>query len=173
MKRTGKARFGGLISPLAALIFLVPPIAAQTARQGEPESTEFHSPMILDAVFVANTPDLWNDRPVSGKEWDFRKYHCDNVSIGSLVARGKLRKDGMVAFEIEITMTNRKGHDKEVAVRFDILDGDRVASSAHLNYFQVDEGKSKTRSVKLVIPRDVLRTDPTTPFRITVTARDI
>jgi hypothetical protein len=159
---------------MAVLISLALPIAAQTARQGEADPTEFHSPMILDTVFLANEPYLWNDKLVTGQEWtDLSKFYCDNVSIGGLAVRGKPRRDGMIQFGIEVTLRNRRGHDKEVAVRFEILSGGQVAASARLNPVEVAEGRSKTRSIPLVVPKAIVETDPKAPFRITVTARDI
>lgn len=160
---------------LFAVLLLSPSIHAQVvAHQGAPDPTEFRSPMVLDTVFLASDPAKWKSGAwISGAEWaELGRYHCDNVSIGTLSARVKEQVKGNVTFELRSTLTNRKGHDKEVRVRYELLDHDQVIATTTLGPFQLDEEKSKTKTVLLAVPKLALTTDPMTPMRVTVSARD-
>jgi hypothetical protein len=165
-----------VIAVFVLAVFLLSPLVSlgQVAHQGKADPNEFRSPMVLDTVFLLTDPQTWKGAWVTGRPWaELRLFYCDNVSIGALGARVKSQTSESLNIEIRMMLSNRKGHDKEVKVRLELLDAETVVATAQIGPLQVDEQKSKTRTVELIVPKSAVKTDPVTPMRITVTARDI
>lgn len=172
-----ESRPGFLLFRLLILlgIAMASSLRAQVIANGPRDPTEFRSPMILETVFLPADRTLWKTQWVSGKEYlDVRQFHGDNVSISALSMRPRLIEGGKgVVVEIKTSLSNRCGHDKQVTVRFDILNGDEEVAHVTLGPLKVEETDTKTRSVIVTVPETALKMDPMTVLRITLTAKDI
>jgi hypothetical protein len=129
--------------------------------------------MVLNSVFLPADRGLWKTEWVSGQPYaDLGAFHCENVSIAALKMRPRTIAGGRVLIEIKASLSNRPGHDKEVTVRFDIVNGEEAVAQATLGPLEVEETDTATRSVNVEIPESALKTDPMTSLRITMTVRN-
>ena len=149
-------------------------IAQATSKPVARDPREVRSPMVLSTVFLPADRSLWKTEWITGQAYvDLGAFHCENVSISALRMRPKRAASDRVLVEIETSLSNRRGHDKEVAVRYDILNGEEEVAHVGFGPLQVDETDTKTRSVSVEVPESALKTDPMTALRITVTVRNI
>ncbi|MDQ6891528.1 MAG: hypothetical protein M3167_02480 [Acidobacteriota bacterium] len=150
---------------------------AQTARQGEQQSdpTEFHSPMVLEAPFVAASPEFWKgtkEQGISSYElWRLRRFHCEGVSITSILLYPKETPDDQVTTRIDVGVRN-PGHDKFVKLLFRLFNGDQMVGEASVGPFKDKEGAVAHQSATIIAKKADLRVDPLTTLRITMTNWD-
>jgi hypothetical protein len=165
------------------------PAASPEAAPAEAAPQAQHSPMILETVFAAADRSLWGD----GRTWfavkeyrDLGEYSCDGVSLrannrkdGSvwdaglqMTARGTT--DGKVEVKIRASITNPPhNHDKIVTVMLQILNGDQVVENAVIGPVGAEDNNNNVnKSVTLILPADVLKTDPMTRLRLTMTTQE-
>lgn len=165
---------------------------AQTARQGDPNKpvarTQFSSPMVLETVFAAADRSLWG----KGRWFTIEEYHelgrftCDGVSLRNdySVRKGtwdsglwmavKPVDDSGVRVKIRAIVHNpRHNHDKLVNLVFEVLNGDRVERTVEMPPIPVEDNTDEVdKEVGFILPVAVLRTDPMTRLRITMTTKD-
>lgn len=168
-------------------------LRAQTATQGNlntnPIPTAFHSPMVLETMFVAADRAMWGK-----KDWHtipeynaLGKYTCDGLTLrggiinkktgawpSGLLMKAKELAGGNLEISIMVWVFNPEhNHDKAVTLFFEILDGDRVVGTTTLGPLGVeDKGRPKGGSKKLVLPIEALKNDPRMKLRITMTTTD-
>jgi hypothetical protein len=164
-------------------------LCAQTAKQGELNSTPttFHSPMVLETVFVLADRAMWRGTNLVQEYNALGKYTCDGLALrGNILNKetGAWQSGlwmmatelagGKLEISIKVLVFNPKhNHDKAVTMLFEILDGDRVVATKTLGPFEVeDKGHAQNASTKLVLPTDTLKNDPPMKLRITMTAKD-
>jgi len=150
----------------------------QTARQGDQKSdpTEFHSPMVVEAPFIAADPGVWNlkkDSSVTSPEYGrLRRFHCDGVSIvGLQLVSSKDIPGDKIETEAHFSILN-PGHDKFVKLLLELFNGDEKVAESSLGPFKVKEGALVQHSTKITPSKKDLKTDPMTTLRITMTNWD-
>lgn len=149
----------------------------QTARQGDQKSdpTEFHSPMVVEAPFIAANPVFWNrktDSSVTSRELvGLRRFHCDGVSIVGVLLQPKEVSGDRILTVADLSISN-PGHDKFVKLFLELLNGDEKIGEASIGPFKVKEGGTIRQSARLVALKANLKTDPMTTLRVTMTNWD-
>lgn len=135
---------------------------------------EVRSPMVLETVFLPADPAQRPKEWITGPAWEgLAEYHCENASLSALKMRVRSAAGGRLLVEIKASISVRRGHDKEVTVRFDVHNGDEEVARVTLGPVQVDETDTDTRAVSVEVPESALKTDPMTGLRITMTVRNI
>jgi hypothetical protein len=151
---------------------------AQTAQQGDPKKNpggyeEFHSPMVLETVFpmwIKGKRDAW---VTSAESQRLRTFRCDRISILSLSTNAREASSGQTEIRIKVELNNpNHNHDKEVALLFEVINGDITDASFKLEPVKVKEGATVTKVSKARIPLSALREEPPTKLRITMTNWD-
>lgn len=156
--------------------------AAQAARQGDPHLNpggyeEFHSPMILETVFLVADRRTWYERRdawVTNDEYRrLRKFRCERVSIVSLEMNGREISGGLAEIGIRMAVLNPdQNHDKKVLLLLEAVNGDEVGGTLKTGPFKVEEGQTVTKTLSMKLPLSALKTDPGTKLRITMTNWD-
>ena len=154
---------------------------AQTAHQGVGE-VEFHSPMILETSFLAAYRWHWKAKEESWITNDeyrrLRTLRCEKISISSLEMYAREIPGDNVEVRVRVSLLNPdRNDDKEVELLFEVINEivpgvDKVEGSFTLDPVKVKEGATVTRTTKATLPQAVLKTDPITKLRITMTTRD-
>lgn len=152
--------------------------AQTTAKQGI--QTKFNSPMILETVFLPADRTLWKkDEWISGKAYvDLEQFSCDGVHVKKLRLRPMLISDGQQVFvefrAVILNVNSRESHDKRVTIRFDLFNGDEFIAGVTTKPKKASDTDSGGYgiSARLTVPASVLKTDPMTTLRLTVTTED-
>ncbi len=166
-------------------------LRAQTARQGDANAnstpTAFHSPMVLETVFVLADRAMWGGTALVQEYNALGKYTCDGLALrgntvntvtgawqSGLWMKARELANGKLEVSITVLVFNPKhNHDKKVTIFFEILDGDRVVATTTLGPFEVeDKGHAQDGSTRFALPTDTLKNDPPMKLRITMTAKD-
>ncbi len=163
--------------------------APPEAPPAETSSLTRHSPMALETVFAAADRSLWGD----GRTWfsvkeyrDLGEYSCDGVWLrannrkdgsawdAGLQMTARNTTEGKVEVRIKASITNPpRNHDKIVAVMLQILNGEQVVENAVIGPVVAEDNNNHVnKSVTLTLPADLLKTDPMTRLRLTVTTQD-
>lgn len=165
---------------LVLLINVFPLVSfAQTAKQGDAKSdpTEFHSPMILEAPFIAAHPNLWsgvknkNSQMTSEELGQLRRFHCDGLSITNVMLHADEVPKNRVDTIVEISVRN-PGHDKFVKLLLQLFNGENKVGEVSIGPFKDKEGATVTQRATLAAAKADLKTDPLTTLRITMTDWD-
>lgn len=153
-------------------------VPAQTARQGtdRADPTEFHSPMVLDVDFIAAKPSLWQEKDsddwVSLPEYArLSRFHCDGVSISTLLLSPRKAKNDYIDTLIKIGTLNT-GHDKQVKLLLELFNGETKVAESVLGPIKDKEGATVIQSGSIAVSRADLHVDPFTTLRITMTNWD-
>jgi len=162
-------------------------------HQGTAAPTEFHSPMIIDTIFIVADRSRWQVRGKSS-EWftsdeyhDLGKYRCDGLSLrqdydaekgtweSGLSVKPQELESGDVETRVRLSVFNPKhNHDKLVTVTLEVRNGEKVVGMATIGPWKVeDKGRENTNKGTIIIPASELSTNPTTALRITVSAQDV
>jgi hypothetical protein len=147
---------------------------AQTVvTQGEKVPAEFRSPMVIETpLFIATTdPSVRKTGWIQGKT-SLRSYVCDNVFIANYKMKLKDSKDGLTELAIEMVLSNLPGHDKDVTLVFEVLNGEDSVATFRDGPFEVKEGKWSTREARALLPRTKLIGEPLSRLRITMKVVD-
>lgn len=176
---------------LYALLALLLALAPQIVRQGDPDAkpipTAFHSPMVIEVPLVAADRSTW------GKGWQELPAYAKigENTVDGVAIRGRSHKDtwdsglsvrtvqetaDRVAITFRVKAFNpKRNHDKSVMVYFEFLNGDTSVGTSRLEepIGARDTGiMTPPVTVTVVMPSAVLKSDPMTTVRLTVTAKD-
>lgn len=184
MKTLGDFRSArGLAAFLLATVHILAPRFAAAeiqATQGvapTPESpaqfqTEFHSPMVLTAPFPLTDRSQWGtgnwtDPSLFQQLFDYR---CDGIAISLLRMRAELVDNGNLEIQVKGKLDAIKGHDKRVNLKFDFINGDKVAASGYSNKINAPDEEVSSFHFKFTIPASVVQDG--TVLRITFSDYD-
>ncbi len=166
---------GSVLWGVVALALALPGLGQVTGRQGseKDQPNDFHSPMVLDVPFPSD-PKTWTGEWFTNNAYrEISRFRCDGIRIVELSLKVKKIGDpdqNAFAVRFRTKLLNPDGnHDKEVIVRFDVKQKDRVLQSAEFGPVKVEESDSVKREVGAIV-RDHDSKDPPTTFTITVTA---
>ena len=167
---------------LQALVVLA--LAASTgaqtvAKQGEPPPKQFASPMVIEtplrvALLVAGIDPLPKDSGWVQADPQIREHVCENVSFLTLAMKLKQAKGGMGELELRVMLLNRRGQDKLVTLKFEIMNGGELPD-AILPVLRLSAEEDKTtafHTTNVILPRSAIIAHPTTTVRITMTVVD-
>ena len=163
----------GTIAPTLLMFVLAatPALAQVTAKQGEARSDtrqRFRSPMVLE---VPAGPLLALER---GDSWSFPEvgnYLCEDAWLRDLKFKRTRAREGELEYEVEGFILVADSFDREVAVHFDFLDGERVAGGGHKDRIDAEEQKTTRFWFKLYLAADAasaLRSSPAPTLRLTL-----
>ena len=155
----------------------------QAARQDDATKVnpggyeEFHSPMILDTVFVAADRQRWyprRDAWIGSDEYrGLRKFRRDKVSILGLQMNGREGSGGLAEIAFRIALLNPdENQDKKVVLLLQAVNGEEVGGRFELEPIKVEEGQTVSGRFTWELPLATLKTDPLTTLRITMTTWD-
>src|SRR5437867_4250023 len=73
---------------------------------------------------------------------DLKDRWCRNVAPTELRIRAKPNSDGEIEITFKVTTFTRHGHDKRVAVIFEVMNGDRAVKTTTIEAIDAKENKS-------------------------------
>jgi hypothetical protein len=166
-----------MMSALLALLAI-----AQTAQQGDRLKNpggfeEFQSPMILDTIFLATNRAVWTwggDHWATSPEYNgLGHFRCNKIAIISLEMQAREVPGAKAAVRFRVRLKNPdQNHDKMVTVLFEVLNGEQTDNAFKLGPLKVKEDAAVSRMIETSLPIAVLKADPRTKLRITMTNWD-
>jgi hypothetical protein len=190
MKRSQVVSVSLVVSLVLAFI---PNARAQVVKQGKPGDSQdpaaFRSPMVIETVFAAANRTLWNQ----SSDWfevpeykELGKYSCEGIAFhgnlskdgndwdSGLSMRVRPRPENRAEVTIRIRLLNpRHNHDKTVTMQLEVMNGTDVVATRKMGPLDVeDKGHAFTSETTMTLPLDILKSDPITKLRITMTAED-
>jgi hypothetical protein len=152
----------GLVLSMTTIPF---PAIGQTAKQGDPRLNpggyeEFHSPMVLEAVFAAADRSTWRNEWFSTEQYRrLSKFRCEKISIWGLEMSARELPGEKVEVKTRVRLMNPdQNHDKKVTLLFEVVNGDKVEESFSHVYEKVSPARAEfeKRSGALSQPRNAL-----------------
>lgn len=166
-----------MLGTLLALLAL-----AQSAQQGDPRKNpggyeDFHSPMILETIFLATNRAVWT---WNGENWatspEYARlghFRCDKISIYGLEMQAREVPGARAEVRFRVRLKNPdQNHDKRLTVLFEVMNGEQVDATFKLGPLEVEEDRAVTKTIGTLLPIAALKADPRTKLRITMTAWD-
>lgn len=151
----------------------LPQVAARQGEASKQNSTEFKSPMILEA----SLKDFGQLPMETGRDFrEFQQFYCDDLNISRLLISKKPGKRGGVILAIVGSVKVRPSYDRLATLVFEFLNGEQKVALARIPGINAEEGKIRTFSTKLPLDAEQYRalTDPaeTALLRVTVNVVD-
>ena len=162
----------GTITPLLLLALAATPVLAQvTAKQGEARTESrqrFRSPMVLEvpagALLALERGDSWSFPEVGN-------YLCEDAWLRDVQIKRTRARQGELEYEVEGFILVADSYDREAAVRFEFLDGERVAGGGHKDRIDAEEQKTTRFWFKMNLTADAasaLRSSSAPTLRLTL-----
>ena len=163
---------GTITTPLLMLALAATPALAQvTAKQGEARidsRQRFRSPMVLEvpagALLALERGDSWSFPEVGS-------YLCEDASLRGVKFKRTRARQGELEYEVEGFILVADSYDREAAIHFEFLDGQRVAGGGSRDQIDAEEQKTTRFWFKINIAEDAasaLRSSPAPTLRLTL-----
>jgi hypothetical protein len=133
--------------------------------------------MVLELDFLATNRKMWvwkRDSWAYSEEYsNLKRFRCEKISISNLEMQAREAPGAKVEIRHKVTLINPdRNHDKKVTLLFEVVNADQVDASFKLDSVKVEEGTSVTKILEAKLPMAVLKTEPRTKLRITMTNWD-
>jgi hypothetical protein len=166
--------------------------SGQVARQGRVDAdgdvNAFHSPMVLEASFVAASRSIWGKKGwFEGPDYiGLSKYSCDGVFLRGdvdgkthepttgIAMHARELKGGQLEVTVGLSFLNPShNHDKLVTVFLEIIDASHKVVETTFGPISVeDKGHAQHFSFPIVMPVSAVKDDGSMKMRLTVSTRD-
>jgi hypothetical protein len=143
------------------------------ARQGTPEVTEFHSPMILELPLPALVGlPIGSGKTLGAK---LQSYSCEGVSVPVLllnVSKRKPKQDPTLTIDVSGVLRVPPSHDRLVDLTFSILSNGKSLATAQIKRRDAEEDRDTSFRTSLLVNEQALRSaftlDPPPTLQLTV-----
>ena len=103
---------------------------------------------------------------------DIYQYRCDGVQITKLTLRGEPDGNQLAVQVAGKVSGKRASHDKKYTFDLEFMNGDAVVATAQSKDNKVESHDNDDFKFHFKVPQAVLKTDPATAMRITMTTWD-
>jgi hypothetical protein len=156
---------------LSLAAFISAGASAQVAQQGEASDERFTSPMVLEIPFHVADPSTWGKGEMRGMD-RLARFVCDGVYVRDFAVSVKKERGGKnVKITYYLLLANEPGVDMLALPVIDLVRGEKVLARAGFGWMDVEEGKTASHRVSIVVPVTVITETDAPRLRITITTK--